>query len=255
MFSVYFIDQNTGWSVGGPSAPKVIKSTNGGVNWVLQSTPASTPLYSVMFADANTGWAVAGYLGGETIIKTTNGGANWFSQSSGDNRYLRECFVINQNKAFAVGQGGKVIVTTNGGNNWIVQNTGSSVELWSIDFVNDTVGYAVGSNVVLKTTNGGLTFIGNQNNNEPVGYELYQNYPNPFNPVTHFGFRIADFGFVRLTISDLSGKEIDIVINKNLIAGEYKIDYDASRLASGIYFYSLLVDNQIISSKKMVLIK
>jgi photosystem II stability/assembly factor-like uncharacterized protein len=146
MFSIYFIDENTGWSVGGPSAPKVIKSTNGGINWVLQSTPATTPLYSVMFADENTGWAVAGYLGGETIIKTTNGGTSWFSQSSGDNRYLRDCYVINSTKAFAVGQGGKLIITTNGGDNWIVQTTGSSVELWSVDFVNDTLGYAIGSN-------------------------------------------------------------------------------------------------------------
>jgi photosystem II stability/assembly factor-like uncharacterized protein len=255
MFSVYFINDNTGWSVGGPSSPKIIKTTNGGDNWLLQSTTVNTPLYSVMFADENTGWAVAGYLGGETIIKTSNGGANWFSQTSNDTRYLRECYVISQTKAIAVGQGGKVIMTTNGGDNWTVQVTGSSVELWSIDFVNDTVGYAIGNNVVLKTTNGGITFVGGENENVPTEYELYQNYPNPFNPITHFGFRIANFGLVKLKINDISGKEIDVVVNKNLSAGEYKIDFDASHLASGVYFYSLWIDNQIISSKKMLLVK
>jgi hypothetical protein len=136
-----------------------------------------------------------------------------------------------------------------------VQVTGSSVELWSIDFVNDTVGYAIGNNVVLKTTNGGITFVGGENENVPTEYELYQNYPNPFNPITHFGFRIANFGLVKLKINDISGKEIDVVVNKNLSAGEYKIDFDASHLASGVYFYSLWIDNQIISSKKMLLVK
>jgi hypothetical protein len=60
---------------------------------------------------------------------------------------------------------------------------------------------------------------------------------------------------VKLKINDISGKEIDVVVNKNLSAGEYKIDFDASHLASGVYFYSLWIDNQIISSKKMLLVK
>jgi photosystem II stability/assembly factor-like uncharacterized protein len=255
MFSIYFIDENTGWSVGGPSAPKVIKSTNGGINWVLQSTPATTPLYSVMFADENTGWAVAGYLGGETIIKTTNGGTSWFSQSSGDNRYLRDCYVINSNKAFAVGQGGKLIITTNGGDNWIVQTTGSSVELWSVDFVNDTLGYAIGSNAVLKTTNGGLTFISNQNNNLPAGFELFQNYPNPFNPGTNISFTIPSSGFAVLTIYDALGNEIQKIVNENKKAGTYDINFKASHLPSGVYFYTLSFDNTLISTRKMLLLK
>ncbi|MCI0449278.1 MAG: T9SS type A sorting domain-containing protein [Chlorobi bacterium] len=257
MFSIYFIDENTGWCVGGPSAPKVIKSTNGGLNWVLQSTPATTPLYSVHFADANTGWAVAGYLGGETIINTTNGGANWVSQTSNDNRYLRECFALNANTAFAVGQGGKLIKTTNGGANWLVHQTGSSVELWAIDFVNDTVGYAVGSTVVLKTTNGGVTFINNISNEIPGEFELYQNYPNPFNAMTIIKFElpVGAARRVALTVFDMNGNEITVLLNKTLSAGEYDILFNASDLATGVYFYSLTVGNTVITSRKMILIK
>jgi photosystem II stability/assembly factor-like uncharacterized protein len=256
LFSVYFINENTGWSVGGPSSPKVIKTTNGGINWLTQPTSASTPLYSVMFADANTGWAVAGYLGGETIIKTTNGGTIWFSQTSGDTRYLRDCYVINSNNAFAVGQGGKMIVTTNGGDNWIVQTTGSSVELWSIDFVNDTIGYAIGSNVVLKTTNGGLTFINNQNNNSPNHYELYQNYPNPFNPTTIIEFSMPVSSVISLNIYTPDGKLVKTLIeNSEYTRGIHSIEFNASGMASGVYFYSLWVDNALISTKKMLLVK
>lgn len=255
MFSIYFINENTGWCVGGPSSPKVIKSTNGGLNWSLQSTPASTPLYSVHFADANTGWAVAGYLGGETIINTTNGGAAWVSQTSGDTRYLRECFAINNMVAFAVGQGGKIIKTTNGGINWFVQASGTTQELWAIDFVNDTVGYAVGSSVVVKTTNGGVTFINNQNNNIPIEHELLQNYPNPFNPKTKIGFRLTKSGFVKLRIFDIKGKEIMQILRKQLTAGEHETIAEMTDFPSGVYFYALEFDGLFVSSRKMLLVK
>jgi hypothetical protein len=189
-----------------------------------------------MFADASTGWAVAGYLGGETIIKTTNGGSTWFIQSSGDNRYLRDCFVINSNKAFAVGQGGKLIMTTNGGDNWVVQVTGSGIELWSIDFANDTVRYAIGSNVVLKTTNGGILFVNQESSNVPNDFSLEQNYPNPFNPVTKIQFKIpllrgvdAEGGRgVLLTVFDITGKKITTLVNESLKPGTYSVEWDAS---------------------------
>lgn len=263
MFSVYFINENTGWSVGGPSSPKIIKTTNGGDNWTLQYTSVGTPLYSVMFADANTGWAVAGYLGGETIINTTNGGTNWFSQSSGDNRYLRECYVINSSKAFAVGQSGKVIMTTNGGDNWVVQSTGSSIELWSIDFANDTVGYAIGNNVVLKTTNGGITFVNGNETEIPNGFVLYQNYPNPFNPATKIKFdnppsplseRGDRGGFVKLIIFDILGREIATLVNDRLKPGTYEFEFDGTNFPSGGYFYRLSA-MEYTETKRMVLIK
>ena len=260
LFSVYFINENTGWSVGGPSSPKIIKTTNGGTNWFTLSTSAVTPLYSVMFADSNTGWAVAGYLGGETIIKTTNGGSLWFSQSSGDTRYLRDCYVKNSNTMIAVGQGGKVITTTNGGNNWIVQSTGSTVELWSVDFANDSVGYAIGDNVVLKTTNGGVTFESNISNIVPDKFVLYQNYPNPFNPETKIKFDIPMDSRIRrndkvvLKVFDILGKEVTVLINEIMQPGTYEIKFDGTNFSSGIYFYNIEINNNA-EVKSMILLK
>lgn len=255
MFSIYFINENTGWCVGGPSAPKIIKSTNGGQNWTLQSSPATTPLYSVHFVDANTGWAVAGYLGGETIINTTNGGTTWQAQSSGDNRYLRECFAINGSICFAVGQGGKIIKTTNGGANWQVQASATTQELWAIDFVNDTVGYAVGSSVVVKTTNGGVTFAGNENGSVPREHHLYQNYPNPFNPGTIIRFDLSNPGTAGITIYDLNGRKLFNAFTQKLRAGEHEALIDMSNYPSGVYFYTLSVNGVFFDAKKMTLVK
>ncbi|MFI5144624.1 MAG: YCF48-related protein [Ignavibacteria bacterium] len=259
LFSVYFIDANTGWSVGGPSSPKIIKTTNGGTNWNTEYTNVSSPLYSVMFADANTGWAVAGYIGGETIIKTTDGGSNWFSQTSGDSRYLRDCWVLSPAKAFAVGQGGKIIVTTDGVS-WSVEQTGSSIELWAIDFPNDSIGYAIGDNVVLKTTNGGLSFVNGKNTEIAKQYKLYQNYPNPFNPSTMIKYEFPILGNVKLVIYDVSGKEIITPVNEMQNAGSYNIEFDGSNFASGVYFYKLSVSNEqsetiFSDTKKMILMK
>jgi photosystem II stability/assembly factor-like uncharacterized protein len=261
MFSVYFINANTGWSVGGPSSPKIIKTTNGGENWFNQSTTGiSTPLYSVMFADANTGWAVAGYIGGETIVKTTNGGTNWFNQTSGDTRYLRDCFVKNSSTMIAVGQGGKIISTTNGGNNWTIHSTGSSIELWSVDFPNDTIGYAIGSTAVLKTTNGGVTFFSKQSNNLSDKFILYQNYPNPFNDKSKIKYQISKTGIknniskVKLILFDISGKKIETLVNRKQIPGIYEVIFDASKYSSGVYFYKLETESHS-EIKKMVLLK
>ncbi|MCU0372078.1 MAG: T9SS type A sorting domain-containing protein [Ignavibacteria bacterium] len=255
LFSVYFINENTGWSVGGPSSPKIIKTTNGGTNWLNQSTTGiSTPLYSVMFANENTGWAVAGYLGGETIVKTTNGGTNWFSQSSNDTRYLRDCYVIDSLRAVAVGQGGKIITTTNGGTNWNVMQTGSTVELWSVDFPSDSVGYAIGSNVVLKTTNGGLTFTAENQNQIPESFALYQNYPNPFNPETIISYQLPVNNFVKLAVYDVTGKEVAVLANSDMNAGKYGVTLNAEKLAGGIYFCRLSAGNYT-GTIRMVLLK
>ena len=98
------------------------------------------------------------------------------------------------------------------------------------------------------------TGISNTGNEIPAEFSLSQNYPNPFNPITHFEFRIADFGIVNLTIYDASGRKIEILVNDDLKAGTYEVDWDASNFSSGVYFYTLKSDN-FKQTKKMLLIK
>lgn len=88
----------------------------------------------------------------------------------------------------------------------------------------------------------------------PNEFKLYQNYPNPFNPTTNLEFGIKDLGFVTLKIFDVTGKEISTLVNSDLSPGKYKYEFDASHLASGIYFYTLNAGN-FISTKQMVLLK
>lgn len=92
------------------------------------------------------------------------------------------------------------------------------------------------------------------NNTDPVAFELFNNYPNPFNPVTSIKYSIPKDDFVTLKIYDLKGELITTLVNENQIKGEYEVNFNAKKYASGVYFY-VLESGQFIKSKKMVLIK
>lgn len=93
------------------------------------------------------------------------------------------------------------------------------------------------------------------NNNEPVQYSLSQNYPNPFNPATLIRFSLAKQSNVKLVVYDVVGREVSVLINDNLIAGNHSARFDAGNFASGIYYYSLYIDGVMFQTKKMTLIK
>jgi len=90
--------------------------------------------------------------------------------------------------------------------------------------------------------------------NDLVEFRLEQNYPNPFNPKTNIGFRIPDFRFVSLKVYDILGINVATLMNEYLSAGEYAVEFNASELSSGIYFYQLKAGNYL-ETKKMLLLK
>lgn len=85
-------------------------------------------------------------------------------------------------------------------------------------------------------------------------YSLAQNYPNPFNPTTSINFQIKEQGFVSLKIFDMLGREIADLVNETKDAGKYTIEFNANNLPSGIYIYSIRV-NEFVQTEKMTLLK
>jgi hypothetical protein len=88
----------------------------------------------------------------------------------------------------------------------------------------------------------------------PLEYSLEQNYPNPFNPSTMIRFNLPLSGNVLLKVYDILGNEVATLINEHKEPGNYSIEFNASGLSSGIYFYQLVADN-FISTKKMILLQ
>ncbi len=130
---------------------------------------------------------------------------------------------------------------------------------------------APGSDLINAGTDIGLPFIGSAPdlgafefdpttevtqsvNNKPSSFELEQNYPNPFNPATSIKYTIAKKASVKIVVYDLLGREVSTLVNENKEPGNYKINFDGSKLSSGVYLY-VLSAGQTVSSKKMILLK
>ena len=88
----------------------------------------------------------------------------------------------------------------------------------------------------------------------PAEFKLAQNYPNPFNPTTTITFSLPTSADVKLNVFDMAGRHVKTLVNGHVNAGSYDVNFDASNLASGVYFYKLTSDNVNIV-KKMVLMK
>jgi hypothetical protein len=145
---------------------------------------------------------------------------------------------------------GKSYETTNGGINWSAQTWGYNVNRFR--YINDSVMYAVGKTVYKYSR----FPIGIQqiSSDIPGTFTLHQNYPNPFNPNTNIKFEIPISAFINITIFDALGKEITVLANKNVNAGIYNVNWDASGYPSGVYFYRIITEN-FTQSRKMILIK
>lgn len=107
------------------------------------------------------------------------------------------------------------------------------------------------------TTNGdGIIVVGIEEDSNPViaEYHLSQNYPNPFNPLTSIEFSIKQAGKTTLIVYSVTGQKVKTLLNKDMGVGTAKVSFDASRLASGVYFYELK-SGKFSSVKKMLLMK
>lgn len=268
IYAADMIDANTGWFVNeAPGRP--YKTTNGGTNWVQQTIQGS---FSGRLNDIKMLNALTGYVcGGNNelpapgiLLKTTNGGATaWETVPTpfANIPFASTDWVDVNNGVIASGTG-LTAKTTNGGTSWALYNT-SAEEIFKIQMRAVDTMYAVpGLFGIPGAPFGILKFqagpTGNQSweNSVPKNYFLSQNYPNPFNPSTTIKFGLPKAGNISLKIYDITGRLVETLINNMpLNAGTVTQVFEGSRLASGIYFYTLTVDDNPVDTKKMVLVK
>ncbi|MGB4851814.1 MAG: T9SS type A sorting domain-containing protein, partial [Ignavibacteria bacterium] len=113
-----------------------------------------------------------------------------------------------------------------------------------------TIGYTGIVSVKYSTITGILSKI----INEFGTYDLY-NYPNPFNPNTQINFIIPNDSFVRIFVYDISGRKLATLTEEYKKKGTYKIKFNSNKYSSGIYFYSLIINNAIVKTNRMLIIK
>jgi hypothetical protein len=129
-----------------------------------------------------------------------------------------------------------------GKSEYVFVNYRTSFPLWE----GDNYVWIVENDQVVSVEQTGLTL--------PERISLDQNYPNPFNPLTKISFEISERSNIELAVFDLLGNKIKTLLNESMEPGKYNVDFDGSNLASGVYYYRLKGEGNIIS-KKMILLK
>ena len=237
----------------------IFKSTNLGTSW-SQFSRVNGVFFNMEFINANTG-IMCGNNG--AAMRTTNGGANWSALSTGTSNLLIGIHFTTTSIVYMVGSSGTIRKSTDAGVNWFTQPCPVTSNLRSIDvFFSDDFGLIAGANgTILKTTNGGaVTSVIQTGNEVPESFSLSQNYPNPFNPSTKINFYIplstgvseSRGVLTSLKVFDMLGNEIEELVNENLTPGSYSVNFNASLLPSGTYFYRLQAGS-FTDTKKLVL--
>jgi photosystem II stability/assembly factor-like uncharacterized protein len=273
-----FVNSQTGWSTCayssemGPGVFRIFRTTNEGSNWSVMFSDSLIKIEGrgIQFLNSSTGY-VLGYKGTPTfILKTTNGGINWTLDSL-NNYNSRAMYFANVNTGWIGGYtstgNSNIARTTNGGINWSYQNMGGTQIINGLYFTDAMTGWAVGYNgAILKTVTSGVTGVQNISSEVPSSYSLGQNYPNPFNPTTKIKFDVAPFrrggsfpnvsigNPVTLKVFDITGREVQTLVNEKLQPGTYETTFDGSQLTSGIYFYRM-VSGDFKQTRKLILLK
>ena len=251
---MYFKDSLNGIGVDG--AATIHKTTNGGSSWTSFAIAASGDFYRVSFINNFTGFTVASYS--HKVYRTTNFGSNWTEISIvlDVQEALRSIKISSDSIGWIGGNYSRLYKTTNQGINWQRENISTGYIL-NISSYNDSVLWTCGTGgKIFHTTNGGEPLVGIENTSSeiPGTFKLNQNYPNPFNSETIIEFSIKIKSNYKLEIINSLGRIIKILLNNELKPGSYKFNFNATEIASGLYFYRLSSEN-IVETKKFVLIK
>jgi len=257
------------WAVGENGL--IVKYTEQG-QWQVKDSINDLPLTEVFFYDQQHGWITGGYYDEDNVylklFKTNDSGQTW--QDIPDfNYHINDIFFADSLHGWAVGNdtsyhcgrggctlySGIMLETHDGGNNWSIVAEGLIGPLNAIHF-KDGYGWAVGGNGLVLRTEDGSTWIDQKNNKVyPSKFELSQNYPNPFNLKTVISYQLPAFCKVGLSIYNIIGQKVTSLVSEKQPAGTYKVEWDASGFASGIYLYQLKTDKGFIQTKKLVLLK
>jgi len=123
------------------------------------------------------------------------------------------------------------------------------IEIFNTGLTAQEVAYLYAAGV-----NGFATSVSNKNTQLPEAFSLSQNYPNPFNPQTTIKFNLAKTGHTSLIVYDMLGRPVATLVNSMRQAGGNTVEFDASHISSGVYFYTLR-SGSFVETKKMLLVK
>lgn len=226
----------------------VFKSINGGANWT-QFTVGNNMIWSL----GSTASAIFASSFGDGLYRSLDNGATW-NKLDLNVPFIYSIATNGSGKIYIASWASGVFESTDNGNNWTSLGMGG-LGVSSVMVSNNSDNLFVGTKEgkIFLSMGQGVTSV-DDNSELPATVELSQNYPNPFNPATTIQFALPEAGKFNLKVYNILGQEVVTLIDGEMSAGIHKVNFDASRIASGVYIYKLVGSNVNIS-KKMILMK
>ncbi len=243
----------------GSGSGKVWRSSNGGLNWTLINTVSGSeiPMIANTSLDLNLFYHSTWSSG--SFWKSTDMGVGFSNLSQSGSLWATDIAKDDPNTvAYNPYSGSSSYHSTNAGVSFTQSNIGSSPAAGALFYDKATLLFQQGGGVYkLNITYTVTPVTGNQqiSSEIPKSFALGQNYPNPFNPVTLIKYDVAKTSDISIQVYGVLGNEVATIVNENLAPGKYSADFNASNLATGVYFYSLIVDGAKVVTRKMVLVK
>ncbi|MDA3860987.1 MAG: YCF48-related protein [Melioribacteraceae bacterium] len=247
--SLYFSDSEKGVVVG----DNVVAFTeDGGNNWTnsIINGASGGNFLKVKFLNSNFGLAC-----GNILIKTIDGGKTWdYLQIPGLTQVIKSCAIVDE-QTWYIACDKLVLVTTDGGANWTDisdLNVVTSSQIY--DIIVDSKGYpwlACGNSEIY--TSSPEVSVKLADGNSPNKFSLEANYPNPFNPSTIINYTLpaSSVHNVTLKVYDMLGQEVATLVNEAQKSGTYEVEFNATKLTSGIYIYTLQ-STGLLQSRKLL---
>jgi photosystem II stability/assembly factor-like uncharacterized protein len=242
-------------------AARVRLTTDNSSSWTTQQISVSGSYTSAIAFHSNKLLGIAATSTSVPLIsRTTDGGLTWNTIDIGagvtGTSYLN--WIPYTPVVYILGSNGGIKRSTDNGLTWVTTPTPGVTNLTHFDFIQYGMvvyGYAVSSNGnVIKLIDTLNVLTGINNNQIPAEFSLEQNYPNPFNPVTSISYGIPSSMHVKLSIYDMLGREVEVIVNESKPAGKYEAIWNANNFNSGVYFCKIQAGG-FTETKKLVLIK
>jgi hypothetical protein len=245
----------------------ISRSTDRGESWTPLLPWGSGPdVYALVFAGSKL---YKGTWGQGVMMRTdcdtnrrqddtagTNCDTAWTSVNNGLTDPIVLSLAVVGSSIFAGTHNGGIFLTTNKGSSWTDVSSGRlRTRVWAIGS-DGTNAYVCGGNGIWRRALSEMlkTSVGAVTSEMSRVYGLKQNYPNPFNPSTTITFELPTSSHVRLSVFDLLGREVSVLVNEKKDAGIHDVTFDAAGLASGMYFYRLQA-GRFAQTKKLLLLR
>ena len=232
------------------SSDSLFRSQDYGESWVNRSSGLATlPVNSLgatvggsLFAGTNQG-----------VFSSSDVGDHW-TESGLASFSVKAIATYNQNIVVA-GTDSGVFISHDGGTTWIQENSGlTQSEITSLAFDSSGYVYAGTPDSGICRSSQIVTGIQKLEAGFPTRFLLFQNYPNPFNPTTIIKYELPKSSMVRLSVHDILGRQVAVLVSERKSAGVYKVKFDVSRLASGVYFYRIQAGD-FVQARRLVILK